>query len=480
LYRLKTPTHYKRKFAMQKYKILSSAYTRNALLFLGVLSFLFLGMFFFSFNGLAATICFGAMAICTHKICQPFVITIAPKRYNVKNIVIKGKSKEIVLQPESDGKICVLLVTILYDRKNELGLQYAKKIDGGAYRYNWATVGEHLSEKERQVLTFDKLRLTPPQAKRFYYLITSTDTDGTFNANYIYNALINVRKKESNGNVFRLIEKIYFDIFLHRLGLEVASYSPSPTTEERAKEAKTPLIPYNIEKKQNQNPITDTEADTEIYLTKRVLDDEPTKTVIKKRSPQKKATVKPTPTPAPATAFLLFCLPTLDSYLALFIVLCIGYGLGVLVSCYRKKNQLRSQKIDYLTKIADAKNDATNYHKMSIELRNLLYGYRFGHYYDKTEGVFVPFDKNKHDNLSFILLLSPTVTATIDGFLLGILFAVLCFCFLLFRLAHPKEQKAEKAQKEARKRAILTAMLEAEIAGNKQKADYLNDLLLSN
>jgi hypothetical protein len=443
-------------------------------------------MFFFSFNGLAATICFGAMAICTHKICQPFVITIAPKRYNVKNIVIKGKSKEIVLQPESDGKICVLLVTILYARKNELGLQYAKKIDGGAYRYNWATVGEHLSEKERQVLTFDKLRLTPPQAKRFYYLITTTDTDGTFNANYIYNALINVRKKESNGNVFRLIEKIYFDIFLHRLSLDVASYSPSPTTEERAIEAKTPLIPYNIEKKQNQNPITDTETDTEIYLTKRVLDDEPTKTVIKKRTTQQKAKpipatqqkAKPIPGPTPATALLLFCLPTLDSYLVLFIVLCVGYGLGVLVSCYRKKNQLRNQKIDYLTKIGDAKNDAKNYHKMSIELRNLLHGYRFGHYYDGTEGKVVPFDKNKHDNLSFILLLSPTVTATIDGFLLGILFAVLCLCFLLFRLAHPKEQKAEKAQKEAQKRAILKAMLEAEIAGNKDKADYLNNLFL--
>ena len=365
---------------MQKYKKKLSAYKRNGLLFLAVLIFLYLGVFFFNFYSFSAIFCFGAIIVCIHKICQPLVVTIPPKRYNIRNIIIKGKSKEIVIQPEGD-QFVVLLVTILYARKNQLGLQYARKIDGGAYKYEWASVGDHLHEKERQICAFDKLKLTAAQAQRFYSLVSNNDTDGTFNANYLYNVLVNIRAKTSNSYFFRLVEKIYFDVFLYQLGLKVATHSSSPTTEEREIQAKTPIVPYGIEKRVNQSPITEDDADKEPYLTKRVMDDEPTKTIVKKRPTPVRKTRAAKTSLTPSTALLLF--------------------------------------------------------------------------------------------------VSPTIDASINGFLVGILFAILGVFWMLNRLAKPPEKTQETAAKAAHKKALLDAMLEAELNGNKERADYLNDVLLN-
>lgn len=364
---------------MQKYKKKLSAYRRNGLLFLASLVFLYLGVFFFNFYSFSAFFCFVAIIICIHKICQPIVVTIPPKRYNIRNIIIKGKSKEIVIQPEGD-QFVVLLVTILYARKNQLGLQYARKIDGGAYKYEWASVGDHLHEKERQICAFDKLKLTAAQAQRFYSLVSNNDTDGTFNANYLYNVLVNVRAKTNNSNVFRLVEKVYFEFILHQLGLQVAAHGSSPTTEERDIHAKTPINPYNIEKKANHNPITEDDSEKEPYLTKRVMDDKPTITTVKKR-----------PTPV------------------------------------RKTRAVKT--------------------------------------------ALTP-------NTALLLLVSPIIDASINGFLVGILFTILGFFWILYRLT-PTEKTPETALKEDHKKALLNAMLEAEINGNKERADYLNDVLLN-
>ncbi|MBK9463131.1 MAG: hypothetical protein IPN94_27880 [Sphingobacteriales bacterium] len=55
--------------------------------------------------------------------------------------------------------------------------------------------------------------------------------------------------------------------FLYQLGLKVAAHSSSPATEEREIHAKTPIVPYGIEKRVNQPPITEDDADKEPYLT---------------------------------------------------------------------------------------------------------------------------------------------------------------------------------------------------------------------
>ena len=81
-------------------------------------------------------------------------------------------------------------------------------------------------------------------------------------------------------------------------------------------------------------------------------------------------------------------------------------------------------------------------------------------------------------NTALLLFVSPTIDASINGFLAGILFTILGFFWILYRLT-PTEKTTETAATAAHKKALLDAMLEAELNGNKERADYLNDVLLN-
>ena len=62
---------------------------------------------------------------------------------------------------------------------------------------------------------------------------------------------------------------------------------------------------------------------------------------------------------------------------------------------------------------------------------------------------------------------------------MGVIFTIFGFFWILNRLATPPEKTQETAAKAAHKKALLDAMLEAELNGNKERADYLNDVLLN-